>query len=64
MSPIVDMTDELWVPNALVLCPLWGLENSKTSVNRKIELTLNRTIGELFFSEFVPGLEKSGLPDA
>ena len=31
----------LWVPDALVLCPLSGIENSETSVNREIELTLS-----------------------
>ena len=51
----------LWVPNALVLCPICGFENSETSANRRIELALNRKIG---FSEFVPGFENSCLPDA
>ena len=45
----------LGVPNILGLCPLCGFDNSETSVNRKIELALNRKIG---FSEFVPGFEK------
>ena len=35
-----EMRGTLWVPEALVLCPLCGFENSETSVNRKIELAL------------------------
>ena len=46
-------------PNALVLCPFCGFENSETSVNQKME-SENRKIR---FSEFVPGFEKSCLPD-
>ena len=39
----------LWVPDALVLCPLCGIENSETSVNRRVDLALNRKIGKSDF---------------
>ena len=34
--------DALWVPNALVLCPLWSLENSETSASSENRLRKNR----------------------
>ena len=39
----------LWVPDALVLCPLWGFKNSETPVNQKRQLTLSRRIGKSAF---------------